>query len=601
MSSDSVDLSRREQLRTLYQAAKYRPTLSAGIVLLSSVAAVLEGVGLSFLLPIISLSQDPEAAREAGGHTGMFVDAFEFVGVPFTLEYVILGVAVIMVVRYTSSFLVGWSRAILGENYVRHLQQIAYDRALDAEVSYFDECGSDDILNTIVTESTYAQNVIQQATKLLEQSFIAGMYLAIALYISPVLTILAIVLLGGVTYLLRWSVESGSSIGDRVAEANRRIHESAQAGMQGIRDVKLFGMRDELYDTYEGSVDEKTRSRIDLRRNETALDNFYNLTTAVMLFALIYIALAFSNLSLAALGVFLFAMFRLAPRASTLNNMVYGLEGQIPHLYRTQRFLGELVRQREPRGGNTPVPQSIDTVTFDDVTFSYDSGETVFEGLSLSVSGDEFAAFVGSSGAGKSTIVSLLTRMYEPDSGEIRANGTPIVEFDIDEWRSRISVVRQHPFIFNETLRRNVTIGNRDATHEEVERVCEIAQVTEFFEELPNGYETMLGEDGVRLSGGQKQRVALARALLKDAELLVLDEATSDLDANIEETVHRAIERMERDYAMLVIAHRLSTVINADCIYAVEDGEIVESGTHQELISQDGAYLDLYETQAQSV
>jgi subfamily B ATP-binding cassette protein MsbA len=601
MSSDSLDLSRREQLRTVYRAAKYRPTLSAGIVLLSSVAAVLEGVGLSFLLPIISLSQDPEAAREAGGHTGMFVDAFEFVGVPFTLEYVILGVAAVMVVRYTSSFLVGWSRAILGEDYVRHLQQVAYDKALDAEVSYFDERGSDDILNTIVTESTFAERVIKQATKLLEQSFIAGMYLSIALYISPFLTILAIVLLGGITYLLRYSVESGSSIGDRVAEANRRIHESAQAGMQGIRDVKLFGMGEELYDTYDESVNEKARSRIKLRRNEAAIDNFYNLTTAVTLFGLIYIALTFASLSLAALGVFLFAMFRLAPRASTLNNMVYKLEGKIPHLYRTQRFLEELERRREPEGGNKPVPESIKQVAFDDVTFSYHDGETVFEGLSLSVSGDEFAAFVGSSGAGKSTIVGLLTRMYEPDSGEVRANGTPIAQFDVDEWRSQISVVRQHPFIFNETLRRNVTIGNREATQEEIERVCEIAQVTEFFEELPNGYETMLGEDGVRLSGGQKQRVALARALLKDAELLVLDEATSDLDANIEETVHRAIERMDRDYAMLVIAHRLSTVINADYIYAVEDGNIVESGTHEELISQDGAYSKLYETQAQSV
>jgi subfamily B ATP-binding cassette protein MsbA len=155
--------------------------------------------------------------------------------------------------------------------------------------------------------------------------------------------------------------------------------------------------------------------------------------------------------------------------------------------------------------------------------------------------------------------------------------------------------------MFNDTLKKNVTIANRGASQAEVERVCEIAQVTEFFDELPAGYDTMLGEDGVRLSGGQKQRVALTRALLKDAKLLMLDEATSDLDANIKETVHRAIEAMDRDYAMLVIAHRLSTVINADCIYAVEDGEIAESGTHDDLISLGGTYSGLYETQVQSM
>ena len=162
MSSDAADLSWREKIRTVYRAALYRPALSVGIILLSLVAAALEGIGLSFLVPIISLAQDPGAAQDAGGFTGRFVDAFEFVGVPFTLEYVILGVGVVMVVRYTSSFLVGWLRALLGEDYVRYLQKEAYDGALDAEISYFDEQGSDDILNTIVTEANYAGRVIRE-------------------------------------------------------------------------------------------------------------------------------------------------------------------------------------------------------------------------------------------------------------------------------------------------------------------------------------------------------------------------------------------------------------------------------------------------------
>jgi subfamily B ATP-binding cassette protein MsbA len=360
-------------------------------------------------------------------------------------------------------------------------------------------------------------------------------------------------------------------------------------------------MRTELYETYEQSIDQKVESRVKLKRNETAMDSFYNLATVLTLMLLIYWGLVFSNLSLAALGVFLFSMFRLAPRASTLNQYVYNLEGKIPHLYRTQQFLLELDQRQEPESGEATIPENIENVAFEGVLFSYSTGEQIFDGLTFSFSGDEFAAFVGPSGAGKSTIASLLSRMYEPNSGEIRANGISIKEFDIDEWRSQVSVVRQNPFIFNKTLRRNVTIANREASQEDIERVCEIAQVTEFLDDLPDGYETQLGEEGVRLSGGQKQRVALARALLKDAQLLILDEATSDLDANIEETVHQAIEEMDRDYAMLVIAHRLSTVINADCIYAVEDGKIVESGSHEELIGRGGTYSNLYETQAKSV
>jgi subfamily B ATP-binding cassette protein MsbA len=145
-----------------------------------------------------------------------------------------------------------------------------------------------------------------------------------------------------------------------------------------------------------------------------------------------------------------------------------------------------------------------------------------------------------------------------------------------------------------------VTIGNRKATRQEVERVCEIAKVDEFVDELPNGYDSQLGDDGVRLSGGQRQRVALARALLKDADFLVLDEATSDLDSNLEKKVQAAIESMEQDYGIIVIAHRLSTVKNADRIYTVNNGEIIESGIHQELLGKNGEYAELYTTQSKA-
>jgi subfamily B ATP-binding cassette protein MsbA len=191
-----------------------------------------------------------------------------------------------------------------------------------------------------------------------------------------------------------------------------------------------------------------------------------------------------------------------------------------------------------------------------------------------------------------------VARFYDPDRGEIRADGFPISEYELSEWRSRIAVVRQQPFIFNDTLAKNITVSNRDATRADVERVCEIAKVTEFINELPNGYDTQLGDDGVRLSGGQRQRVALARALLKDADFLLLDEATSDLDSNLERDVQDAVESMDRGYGIIAIAHRLSTVKNADCIYTVADGEIIERGNHEELLEDRGEYAELYTIQS---
>ncbi|MFB6187440.1 MAG: ABC transporter ATP-binding protein, partial [Halobacteriaceae archaeon] len=286
------------------------------------------------------------------------------------------------------------------------------------------------------------------------------------------------------------------------------------------------------------------------------------------------------------------------PKASNVNRQFYQVENDLPHLVRTQEFIKELDEFEELNEFSKDVPEEITQIEFDDVWFAYNNEEPILRGIDFEVEKGEFVGFVGQSGAGKSTIVSLLCRMYEADQGDIYANGVSIYEMDIDEWRDQVSVVRQNPYIFDDTLEYNLTLGNRDVSKSELDRVCEIARVNEFLHNLPKGYDTVLGDEGVRLSGGQKQRVALARALVKDAELLILDEATSDLDSNLEKQVQQAIEQMDREYAIVTIAHRLSTVKNADRIYTVENGQITECGEHSELMDNSEKYAELYEMQS---
>ncbi|SFC59953.1 ATP-binding cassette, subfamily B, MsbA [Halobiforma haloterrestris] len=598
--SDAEDITRREQLDALIRVAKFKPLLTVGIIVGGVFAALLEGIGVSFILPIVEIVQAPgDPAAAADGAMEVFVTVYQALGIPLTLGFVVAGVSAVLAVRWTTTFIVRWLREALVIDYTREIQKQSFDRALDARIEYFDQEGSDDILNAIVTQAEYAGRTIRYVINFFEQGFLALLYLLVAFILAPYLTLFALVFLGGLTVLFRTVVEPGYELGDKVAEANENVQEAAQAGTQGIRDTKLFGLKRELYDDFLTSVNQFARSSITLRRNEQAINSFYNLLTAISVFALIYLAITFADMSLGALGVFLFAMFRLGPKASNLNRLFYRIENNLPHLVRTQKFIDELEANSEPLEVTDTVPDEIETVEFDDVRFSYKGQEDeALSGISFEFEKGEFIGFVGQSGAGKSTIVSLLARMYESDSGEIRANGQSIHEMDIDKWRSKIAVVRQDPFIFNDTLRYNLTIGNRDVSDEKLDRVCQIAKVDEFLYDMPEGYETQLGDDGVRLSGGQKQRVALARALLKEAEILILDEATSDLDSNLEKQVQRAIERMDRDYAIITIAHRLSTVENADRIYTVQNGRITESGEHQKLVNQGGKYAELYGIQS---
>jgi len=259
------------------------------------------------------------------------------------------------------------------------------------------------------------------------------------------------------------------------------------------------------------------------------------------------------------------------------------------------------------------VPDSIDgAVTFEDVTFAYGDREPVIQDVSLDGPSGTTIGLAGATGAGKSTLLKLIPRFHDVNDGDVQVDGTDVREYDLRSLRDAIAIVEQNPYLFSGTVAENIAYGDREILDSEwsdgpdesararVERAAEAAEADEFIEDLPNGYDTQVGERGIKLSGGQRQRLAIARALLNDPEIIVLDEATSDVDTETEELIQESLERLVEERTAFIIAHRLSTIQNADEIVVMDQGQIVEQGVHAELVAGGGTYANLWQGKAET-
>jgi len=296
-------------------------------------------------------------------------------------------------------------------------------------------------------------------------------------------------------------------------------------------------------------------------------------------------------------GTFALVASRLFPAVQLFGNDLMVLIGSLPNTMVIYDLLNE--RTEKIQDGSRTMEMFANNILFQDIWFKFNgSEEFLFRGVNFSVEKKKMTAIVGPSGRGKTTIVNLLLRLYVPDKGHISIDGIDISEYTYKSYLSRIGYVSQDTFIYNDTIRENIKFGFENCTEDMIIEAARQADAHEFILETSQGYDTVVGDAGIKLSGGQKQRIAIARAMLRKPEILILDEATSSLDNIAEKKVQDAINRISQETTLLVIAHRLSTIQNADNIIVVDDGRIIEQGRHEELLNKRGAYFDLYNRQA---
>ena len=369
--------------------------------------------------------------------------------------------------------------------------------------------------------------------------------------------------------------------------------------IRGIRDIKMLNAEASFLNKMKSNIDELNQKSYDMNYTSRVFwlieDILRYLFDLILMFLLILFVK--QNIFDVALGIVIYNYRR------DILSLVYSLNSFLDYI-REYNLSCERVfalidgkEFKKEKFGSIHLDKINGNFEFRNVSFSYEKDKLVLDKINFRVNANETVAFVGKSGVGKSTIFNLLCKMYDVDSGEILIDNININELDKDSIRGNITVINQEPYIFNMSIRDNLKLVKEDLSEEEMIYACKQACIDEFINSLKDGYDTILGENGVNLSGGQKQRLAIARALVQKTEIILFDEATSALDNETQSKIKSAIDNMKNEYTILIIAHRLSTIINCDKIFFIDDGKIIDSGTHKELMKKNKDYKKLYESE----
>ena len=566
----------------------YSGWLAVGIVSV----AVAGAIGLAFPLVVrrlldaaFSPGAAPAAARQA-------------------LDRAMLLLVALMLVQAGFNFLRTYSLGRVGESVVADLRKKVFGHLLDLDVPFFTSRQTGELVSRLTADVATVQSAVSQAlAQVVNQgiTLLGGLVLLFVLEPRLTLVMLAVVppvVIAGAVFgrgLRRVSAE----FQDRLAAASA----AAEEAIGGVRVVKAFGAEDAERRRYASGIDaafEAALRRVRLRAlfvPAVLLCAFAGL--GVVLWYGGRLALA-GQLSSGDLVAFLLLTMFVAGSLGTFT----GLWAQLQEASGASKRVFELLDAR-PELPVDPRPVRLGgvrgAVALEEVSFTYPGRATpALDRVSLAAEPGSVVAVVGPSGAGKSTLLSLLMRFADPDAGAVTLDGVDLRRLDPAELRSHLAYVPQETVLFSGTVADNLRLAKPDATDAELRAAAEAADAHEFISALPQGYDTPVGERGVRLSGGQRQRIAIARALLRDPRVLLLDEATSSLDGESEAAVQRALARLMAGRTTVVVAHRLATVANADRIYVLHDGRVVDVGAHGELMARGGLYRDLFATQAQA-
>ena len=519
------------------------------------------------------------------------------------LNWIVVSIVVVFVIRgiayYGQSYLMNY----VGQRVIIDIRKAVFEKLQRLSMSFYDKHKTGTIMSYVTNDvsalqSAMVENVVEMITEtvILVASIVMMLYLDWKLFLVTFCTF----------PIVLWFIDNfGKRIrksGSRIQEVTADITSVLQEVASSPRVIKSFVREDYEIDRFDKENLNNFRANMKYAQLSSTLTPTIEFVAAVGVSIILWYggnSVINGSITAGSLVAFLTYAVNISNPIKRLSRVIGNIQKALAAAQRVFDVLDlpEVIK-------NAPdaklLPKVKGDVRFNDVSFAYNENEEVLSHVSFEVKPGEMIAFVGPSGAGKSTVASLLPRFYDATSGSITIDGEDIRKVTLNSLREQVGIVPQETVLFNGSVYDNILYGRLDATREEVEAAAKAANAHDFIMQLPNGYETMLGDRGMNISGGQRQRISIARAILKNPQILILDEATSALDTESERVVQEALDRLMVGRTSFVIAHRLSTIKNADKIMVLEKGQLIEQGTHDELMAMDGLYAHLYKIQYRS-
>lgn len=484
--------------------------------------------------------------------------------------------------------------------FMNNVSKDLFAKVLNLPTKAFEDLSVGELTNRIYSDPDRIMDLFSRLIKLASRLIMVIIIIVISLKVSYVITIELVIFSGAIYLLSNVFYPKIKETQENIKKRGDEYVKITSQTLNGIREIKALGIKHNIMTLIGQNIDNLYHEQKVIRKTELIYNYALNITYICLEWGLLFTCGYLFFKGKIAFDLFLMMemyMWRISDAIESFSEFGVSYQKMTVSLKRIDELTSNVLYPDERFGRNKLVnPQGI--IEFKGVSFRYNITENlILDNLQMKIEPNKKIAVIGRSGMGKSTIFNLLLRYFDPIAGKITIDGKNIAQLSETELRKNISVIRQNPYLFNKSIRENFTLIKADVTLEEIKTLCQKAYIADYIESLPDQYETIIGEGGINLSGGQKQRLAIARTLLKDTKVILFDEATSALDNESQEYIKRTIDNLVVDHTIIIVAHRLSTIQDADEIIIIDQGQAVIKGTHQELLKQSDIYQKLYNSE----